>query len=1128
MNKFLEYLSKNKEFLSMDEDLNNKKTPILLNGISSNTIPFFANYIQKNQNKKVIYITPSDITAQEVYKELKKYSEKTIILQNDELKFYQIDATNRENEFSRISVLRKIYDEDYDFLVLTVSVLMRKYMPKHYYEENMINIDSSDKLDIYELSNNLIHLGYERVKKVEGKGQFSLRGSILDIFTPDIANPVRIEFFDDEVDSIRLFDLYTQISVQKIKSVRIIHAREYIYPENMDKIFKKMSRLVKKDKSEDIHYEIEKIENKSYFKGLEKYIGFIYENEDVSIFDLIGDNVDIILSDSNRFLEKSDNIFYEFFENYKSSFEKGFALKGQDNIFFDKEDIISYLQSKNLTLTTEISGNIKKFKPKSIINFDVVSSPKYRGNIENIIEDIKRYKQQKFKILISLQEEQVIKKLSSELKNNDFVVSYVKDDDFDIDSSDIYIIKDNKLQGLIFKSAKFVFITENDIFFRMSKISSSQRKRKSNIKSEKIENFIELKVGDIVVHEVYGIGKFLGIEQKENNGVKKDYIKVAYKGGDSIYVPISQMDKVQKYIGSSSDKIALTQLGSTQWKKQKQKAKKAAEEIAKYLVELYAQRENQKGHSFSKDTVWQREFEALFPFEETQDQLKSIKDIKRDMESIRPMDRLICGDVGYGKTEVAIRGIFKACMDGKQVAFLVPTTILAQQHYKTISERFENFPIKVDVLSRFKSKKEQELVVENVKSGEIDVLVGTHRILSKDVSFKDLGMLVIDEEQRFGVKDKEKIKQLKSNIDVLTLTATPIPRTLNMSLSGIRDMSVLQQPPNDRLSVITYVTEAREGIIMDAIEREVSRGGQVFFVYNSVENIDKMKTTIERLVPNVKIGVAHGQMTPAGLEDIMIDYLEKKYDVLLCTTIIETGMDISNANTIIVYNADKMGLSQLYQLRGRVGRSSRQAYAYLMYEKDKVLTEVAQKRLKAIRDFTEFGSGFKVAMMDLEIRGSGNLLGETQSGHIEEVGYDLYIKMLNESFKKLKGIQEEERVSTEVYIGVNAYIPDTYIEDEIQKMEIYKKIASISSKEDYFEIQAEIEDRYSNIPYQVENLLKISSIRSLGEKIGIEKISQKNKQIIYESSKDKVIQTLKSTKEENILLEVIEFMKKMI
>ena len=586
------------------------------------------------------------------------------------------------------------------------------------------------------------------------------------------------------------------------------------------------------------------------------------------------------------------------------------------------------------------------------------------------------------------------------------------------------------------------------------------------------------------------------------------------------------MDKVQRYIGSASDKVTLTKLGSSQWKKQKAKAKKAVEEIAKYLVELYAQRENQKGHAFSKDTVWQREFESLFAFEETQDQLRSIREVKKDMENIKPMDRLICGDVGYGKTEVAIRGIFKACMDSKQVAFLVPTTILAQQHYKTVSERFENFPLRVEVLSRFKTKKEQSEILEKLKLGEVDVIIGTHRILSKDVVFKDLGLLVIDEEQRFGVKDKEKIKGLKTNIDVLTLTATPIPRTLNMSLSGIRDMSVLEEPPHDRLSVITYVTEAREGIIMDAIEREISRGGQVFFVYNSVEDIEKMASNIKKLVPNVRLAVAHGQMHPNVLEDIMMDYLEKKYDLLLCTTIIETGMDISNANTIIVYNADKMGLSQLYQLRGRVGRSSRQAYAYLMYEKDKVLTEIAQKRLKAIRDFTEFGSGFKVAMMDLELRGSGNLLGETQSGHIEEVGYDLYIKMLNDSFNKLKGNIQDEKVMTEVYITVNAYIPDTYIEDEMQKMEIYKKIASISSEEDYFEVQAEIEDRFSDIPSQVENLLKISTIRSYGEKIGIEKITQKSKIVIYESSKDKITQTLKAKDEKGILREILEFMKK--
>ena len=572
--------------------------------------------------------------------------------------------------------------------------------------------------------------------------------------------------------------------------------------------------------------------------------------------------------------------------------------------------------------------------------------------------------------------------------------------------------------------------------------------------------------------------------------------------------------------------MSLTKLGSSQWKKQKAKAKKAVEEIAKYLVELYAQRENQKGHAFSKDTVWQREFESLFAFEETQDQLRSIKEVKKDMENIKPMDRLLCGDVGYGKTEVAIRGIFKACMDSKQVAFLVPTTILAQQHYKTISERFENFPLKVEVLSRFKTKKEQNEIIEKLKLGEVDVIIGTHRILSKDVVFKDLGLLVIDEEQRFGVKDKEKIKRLKTNIDVLTLTATPIPRTLNMSLSGIRDMSVLEEPPNDRLSVITYVTEARDGIIMDAIEREISRGGQVFFVYNSVEDIDKMSSNIKKLVPNVRLAVAHGQMQATVLEDIMMDYLEKKYDLLLCTTIIETGMDISNANTIIVYNADKMGLSQLYQLRGRVGRSSRQAYAYLMYEKDKVLTEIAQKRLKAIKDFTEFGSGFKVAMMDLELRGSGNLLGETQSGHIEEVGYDLYIKMLNESFNKLKGNIQDEKVMTEVYITVNAYIPDTYIEDEMQKMEIYKKIASISSEEDYFEVQAEIEDRFSDIPPQVENLLKIATIRSYGEKIGIEKITQKNKIVVYESAKDKITQTLKTKDESGILSEILDFMKK--
>lgn len=1127
MDKFLNYLSETDEFIQMDRAISERNTPILLNGISTESIPFFLDYIYSAHKQKVIFITPSDIAAQDIYRELLRYnSSKIIILQSDELKFYQIDAINRDNEFQRISCLKKIYDNDYDILILSIASLLRKYMPKKYYEKNIIDIKLSSNIDIYELTKKLVIAGYDRVRKIESKGQFSLRGSIIDIFPPDFSNPVRIEFFDDEVDSIRIFDLYSQVSIDKAEKVIIIPAREYIYPENIDKSLKNIENLLKDNTSEDIRIDIEKIQSKTYFKGLEKYIGFLYEEKDLSILQFIDKNCNIVLSEPNRVFEKIDNIYYEFFENYKSSLERGFALKGQDNIFIDKDSIMQKIYDYKLILTSEVTGNIKKIKTKAIFNFDVQSAPKYRGDINQLIVDINTYKDRKYKIVILLQEEKVIKNIISELESSDISAKYINSDKFDIESSDVFILKDNKTQGLILKKSKFAFITNNDIFFRLSKLSAS-RKRK-NIKSERLKGFADLKKGDIVVHEVYGIGKFIGIEQKENDGIKKDYIKVSYKGGDFIYVPISQMDRVQRYIGNASDRISLTQLGSNQWKKQKQKAKKAVDEIAKYLIELYAERENQKGYAFSKDTVWQREFEALFPFEETQDQLKSIKDIKRDMENIRPMDRLICGDVGYGKTEVALRGIFKACMDQKQVAFLVPTTILAQQHYKTLSDRFENYPINVDVLSRFKTKKEQEKTVEKIKNGEVDVVIGTHRLLSKDVEFKNIGMLVIDEEQRFGVKHKEKIKQMKSNIDVLTLTATPIPRTLNMSLSGIRDMSVLEEPPNDRYPVITYVTEAREGIILDAIEREMARNGQVFFVYNSIENIDKMYNFIKKLVPSARIAIAHGQMSAIALEDIMMDYLEKKYDVLLCTTIIETGMDISNANTIIVYNADKMGLSQLYQLRGRVGRSSRQAYAYLMYEKDKVLTEIAQKRLKAIREFTEFGSGFRVAMMDLEIRGSGNILGEVQHGHIEEVGYDLYIKMLNDSFNRLKGKTVEEKVSTEVYLNVNAYIPDDYIEDEIQKMEIYKKIASINSKEDYFDIQAEIEDRFSDIPQEVENLLKISSIRSLGEKIRVVKISQKNRNIVYETKTQKFIQTLKTVKEDQMLKEIIEFMRKFL
>ena len=665
--------------------------------------------------------------------------------------------------------------------------------------------------------------------------------------------------------------------------------------------------------------------------------------------------------------------------------------------------------------------------------------------------------------------------------------------DIEIQSSQVVIVPGNIGSGFQYKSIKFDVITDNEMIGVHKRVKTKSKKFN---KGQKIETFLDLNIGDYVVHENSGVGRYTGIDQLTVNGVKKDYMKVVYQGGDNLYVPIDQMDKIQKYIGSDAEKVKLNKLGSSEWSKAKAKVKKEIEEMTKDLVELYAKREKVKGYKFSKDTPWQAEFESLFPYQETDDQLKAIEETKKDMQSSKVMDRLICGDVGYGKTEVAIRAIFKACMEQKQVAVLVPTTILAQQHYNTFRERFENYPIRVEVLSRFKTPKQQKQIIEDARKGLVDVIIGTHRIVSKDIELPNLGLVVIDEEQRFGVKHKEALKKIKSTVDVLTLSATPIPRTLHMSLSGIRDMSVIEEPPQERHPVITYVVEGKESIIQDEIEREISRGGQVFFVYNRVEKIDEMASMIQRLVPDAKVAVGHGRMTGKELENIILGFLNKEYNVLVCTTIIETGMDISNANTMIVYDADKMGLAQLYQLRGRVGRSNRQGYAYFMYEKDKILSEVAEKRLKAIKEFTEFGSGFKIAMRDLEIRGAGNILGPQQHGHMAVIGYDLYVKMLNDAIRKVKGEVVKEEVDTEVDLPVNAYIPDTYIDDELIKIEMYKKIASIENEEDMADIREELEDRFSDIPKSVDTLISIAYIKTLCKKLNIEKIRMLKDEVI--------------------------------
>ena len=773
------------------------------------------------------------------------------------------------------------------------------------------------------------------------------------------------------------------------------------------------------------------------------------------------------------------------------------ALKNQGKLIYTYNDLTYLIGNKSILLNTLLAKQINEFNIKRIINFDSREVPTYNGKIEVLAEDLNRLKYNGSKVVLVTSTLDRAKKLSKDLEEFDVETIVSKSRDVEIKSSQIIIVPGNISSGFEYKSIKFVVITDNEII-GVQKRTSTKKKKKKNKNGTKIDSFLDLNIGDYVVHENSGIGRYTGIEQIVVNNIKKDYIKIIYQGGDNLYVQIDQMDKVQKYIGADVERVKLNKLGTSEWTKAKAKVQREIEDMTKDLIELYAKREKVKGFKFSKDTLWQKEFEDLFPYEETEDQLKAIKETKKDMESTKVMDRLVCGDVGYGKTEVAIRAIFKACMDNKQVAVLVPTTILAQQHYNTFKERFENYPIRVEVLSRFKTPKQQKQIIEDAKKGLIDILIGTHRIVSKDIELPKLGLVVIDEEQRFGVKHKESLKKIKNTVDVLTLSATPIPRTLHMSLSGIRDMSVIEDPPQERHPVITYVTEAKDSIIQDEVEREIARGGQVFFVYNRVEGIETMAARVQELVPDARVAVAHGRMTPKVLENIILDFLNKEYDVLVCTTIVETGMDISNANTMIIYDADKMGLAQLYQLRGRVGRSSRQGYAYLMYEKDKVLSEVAEKRLKAIKEFTEFGSGFKIAMRDLEIRGAGNILGSQQHGHMAVIGYDLYVKMLNDAIRKVKGEPIVEDVEVEIDLSVNAYIPDYYIDDELIKLEMYKKIACIDSMDDLVEVKNELEDRFSDMPKPVETLLNIAYIKSLCKKLKIEKVRQLKNEIILE------------------------------
>ncbi|MGL5348862.1 MAG: transcription-repair coupling factor [Peptostreptococcaceae bacterium] len=1092
---FVYPLQNSKEYKDVINCIQTNKGSLLINGLLPVQRPHIGYSIFKDLKKQMVFVASNDLEAKKMYDDLSFYmKDKVEYLGSSDIFFYHLDAKDRNEEAKKLKVLLKLAKGEDIVLVTSIEAALKKYVPKEVLLQNTTTYKVGDVINLEEMSNKLVSLGYERVSKIEGFGQFSIRGGIIDVFSLEYSDPIRMELFDDEIDSIRTFDVFSQKSTEKIKEFSITPSREFIYPENTEDSVTRIKKDIAKETNDDVFDNVDKISTKTYFQGVENYIDYIYTYENKSIFTYLREDALIFYNDISRVKERCENYLNEFRENYKLNLERGLAIKNQGKLLYTYSDLDFIAGGRKLILNSLLPKPVNDFNIKSIVNFEAREVPTFNAKLDVLVEELNRLKYNGYKILLATNTFDRAKKLHADLLDVGIESTLTQDRDTELKSSQIVIIPGRISNGFEYKTIKYVVITDNEMIGVHKRTSTSKSKKSK--KGKKIESFLELNIGDYVVHENSGVGRYTGIEQITVNAIKKDYMKIVYQGGDNLYVPIDQMDKVQKYIGVEEDKVKLNKLGTNEWTRAKAKVKKEIEDMTKDLIELYAKREKTKGYSFSKDTPWQGEFESLFPHQETDDQLKAIEETKKDMESDKVMDRLICGDVGYGKTEVAIRAVFKACMDQKQVAVLVPTTILAQQHYNTFKERFENYPIRVEVLSRFKTPRQQKQIIEDAKKGLVDVIIGTHRIISKDINLPNLGLVVIDEEQRFGVKHKESLKQIKSTVDVLTLSATPIPRTLHMSLSGIRDMSVIEEPPLERHPVITYVTESKESIMQDEVEREIARGGQVFFVYNRVERIEEMASMIQRLVPDARVAVAHGRMTSKDLENIILGFLNKEFNVLVCTTIIETGMDISNANTMIVYDADKMGLAQLYQLRGRVGRSTRQGYAYLMYEKDKVLSEIAEKRLKAIREFTEFGSGFKIAMRDLEIRGAGNILGSQQHGHMAIIGYDLYVKMLNEAIRKVKGELIVEELDVEIDLSVNAYIPDNYISDELIKIEMYKKIASIETKEDMLEVQEELEDRFSDIPRAVETLLKIAYIKTLCKKLKIEKIRQIKDEIL--------------------------------
>ena len=1070
----------------------------LVSGLAGSSRTLMIAALKQELDRPILVITHNMLAAQKLAEDLEEClpSDQVLLYPAHEVTLTETFAASPEIRAQRIEALSRLVRGFRGVVVVPYAGVRRLLPAKQAFADAHFTVEVGQAFPMEDFIRRLSELGYERSELVDSAGEFSVRGGIVDFYPVTSDNPYRIEWFDDEIDSIREFDAGDQRSIRKLKELMLLPCREitageqrfrnaaqHAYELLQAQLEKTADRSLKEKLYQHIMNEIDQLREQMQFPGIYKYISLLYPERE-TILDYIPEDAIYLIDEPLRLIETAKQLEREEAETLTSLLEEGRTLPGFV-LSKNYDALIPRTRQPKIYLSLFLR-QIPHTHPQNIVNFMCRAMQNFHGQMHLLKSETERWRKSGQEIVMLAGSQERADRLRRILA------------DYKIEEP--LILHSNLHSGFELPNVHLVVITEGEIFSQKHRKVRKMDKKLEN--AERIKSYTELKVGDYVVHVNHGIGKYLGIGTLEVGGIHKDYIHILYAGGDKLSVPIEHIDMVQKYVGAEEKEPKLNKLGGSEWNRTKSKARSAVKDIAEELIKLYAERQAAKGYAFAKDTPFQREFEDLFPYEETPDQLRSIQEIKEDMEKPVPMDRLLCGDVGYGKTEVAIRAAFKAAIEGKQVAVLVPTTILAQQHYETFRERFQGYPFQIHVLSRFRTRKEQQETIKGLKQGTVDIVIGTHRLLSNDVQFKDLGLLIVDEEQRFGVTHKEKLKLLKTNVDVLTLTATPIPRTLHMSMLGVRDLSIIETPPENRFPVQTFVVEHSRTLVREAIERELARNGQVYYLYNRVQGIYQIAEQISELVPDARVTVCHGQMSEQELEKTILDFLEGEYDVLVSTSIIETGVDIPNVNTLIVHDADKMGLSQLYQLRGRVGRSNRVAYAYFTYQPDKTLSEVAEKRLQAIREFTELGSGFKIAMRDLAIRGAGNILGAEQHGFISSVGFDLYSQMLAEEIAKRKAELTGQPVAakpdsdTQIQLNIDAYLPSDYIGDSMQKIEIYKKVAAIRELQEADDLHEELVDRFGDPPEAVENLLFVARLKVYGREYGIEQISQKQQEIV--------------------------------